>query len=721
MSPKIVLSALLMTATALASGPATMPQTEKRPVKETIHGVEIIDNYRWLEGDNSDPKQMGKVNDEVGKWTDAQNAYTRSILDNLPGRAELESKMRPLMEIGSVSSPTMRGSKYFYSRREGTQSQSILYVREGYKGKDKLLIDPTKIAADGLTTLAGSWPSHDGKLLAYGTYRSGDENTTVYIMDVDTGKMLPDVVPGKVQSVEWMPDASGFFYRNLSDVKNPYSGQIMFHKLGTPVLEDKLLFRQYTPEENKKLATTWGPSGNVDKSCKWMVLTYWTGTSSNDIWIVNLDHWRKTGEFKKVDISVGADATFAGGVVDGVLYVQTNHNAPNYKVIAIDPNKPDKANWKDIIPEKSDAVLQSFSIAKGVIVADYMAKAMTRIELLDKSGKLISQLKLPQDVGSGGLATEEDRTEAYLSFTSYNYPSTIFKVDLAKPTAEPELWERPAVPVDPTIAETKQVTYVSKDGTPVTMFIVHKKGLKLDGTNPTILNGYGGFNISMQPGFSATIFPWIEAGGVYAVPNLRGGGEYGKNWHEAGMLGRKQNVFDDMISAAEFLVREKYTNPQKLAATGGSNGGLLMGAMMTQRPDLFKAIICAVPLLDMVRYQDFLMARYWVPEYGDAVANKEHFQWIYAYSPYHRIKQGTKYPAALITAGENDTRVHPLHARKMAAAMQAATASDQKEQPILCWVDRDAGHGQGKPLNLRIRDVVDQRIFIMWQLGMLGK
>jgi prolyl oligopeptidase len=664
---------------------------------------------------------MGKVNDEVGKWTDAQNNYTRSILDNLPGRAELESKIRPLMEIGSVSSPTMRGNKYFYSRREGTQSQSILYVREGYKGADKLLIDPTKINADGLTTLSGSWPSHDGKLLAYGTYRSGDENTTVYIMDVDSGKLLPDVVPGKVQSVEWMPDASGFFYRNLSDVKNPYSGQIMFHTLGTPVSQDKLLFCQYTPEENKKLATTWGPSGNVDKDCKWMVLTYWTGTSSNDIWIINLDHWRKTGEFKKVEISVGADATFAGGVVDGVLYVQTNHNAPNYKVIAIDPNKPEKANWKDIIPEKSDAVLQSFSVAKGVIVADYMAKAMARIEILDTAGKFISQLKLPQDVGSAGVSTEEDRTEAYLSFTSYNYPSTIFKVDLAKPTAEPELWERPAVPVDPTIAETKQVTYVSKDGTPVTMFIVHKKGLKLDGTNPTILNGYGGFNISMQPGFSATIFPWIEAGGVYAVPNLRGGGEYGKNWHEAGMLGRKQNVFDDMIAAAEYLVREKYTNPQKLAATGGSNGGLLMGAMMTQRPDLFKAIICAVPLLDMVRYQDFLMARYWVPEYGDAVANKEHFQWIYAYSPYHRIKQGTKYPAALITAGENDTRVHPLHARKMAAAMQAATASDQKDAPILCWVDRDAGHGQGKPLNLRIRDVVDQRIFIMWQLGMLGK
>ena len=294
----------------------------------------------------------------------------------------------------------------------------------------------------------------------------------------------------------------------------------------------------------------------------------------------------------------------------------------------------------------------------------------------------------------------------------------MFRVDLARADAEPTVWERPEVPVDPSSVEVNQVTYSSKDGTPVTMFLVHKKGLKLDGNNQTILNAYGRFDISMTPSFSATLFQWLDAGGVYALPNLRGGGEYGKAWHEAGMKGSKQNVFDDMIGAAEWLIANKYTNPKRLGTTGGSNGGLLMGAMMTQRPDLFNAIVCAVPLLDMVRFQNFLMARYWVGEYGSA-ENEEDFNWLIKYSPYQNIKQGVKYPAILFTAGENDTRVHALHARKMAAAMQAATASDPKEKPIMLWVDREAGHGQGKPLSLRIRDAADQRVFLMWQLGML--
>lgn len=706
---------------ACATPRKSMPATAERPVTDTLHGMQFTDPYRWLEGDNSDPKQMGKVNDEVAAWTDAQNAYTRSLLDNLPGRSGIEAKLRPLMEIGSVSTPTIRGNRYFFTKREGTQNQAILYYRDGYRGTSKLLIDPTKIDADGLTTLSGTWPSQDGKLLAYGTYRKGDENTTIYLMEVETGKKLSDEIPGKAGGVEWLPDGSGFFYQRLADVKNPYSANIKFHKLGTHESTDKLLFAQYTPEENPKLATTWGPGANIDKNAKWMVLSYWTGTSSNDLWVINLERWFKTGEFYKTEISVGADATFSGPIVGDTLYMQTNHEAPNYKVWAVDLNNPGKSNWKECIPENKSAVLTSIGIAKGVIVADYLNKAMTRIELFNLHGKKLGALKLPQDVGSAGVATEEDRTEAYLSFTSYNYPPSIFRVDLAKPAATPELWERPEVPVDPTLAEVKQVTYKSKDGTPVTMFIVHKKGLKLDGNNPTILTGYGGFNISMQPGFSATLFPWIEAGGVYAVPNLRGGGEYGKNWHESGMLAQKQNVFDDMIAAAEFLIAEKYTSSQKLATTGGSNGGLLMGAMMTQRPDLFKCIICQVPLLDMVRYQHFLMARYWVPEYGDADTSMDAYSWIKAYSPYHNIKKGVKYPAIMFTAGENDTRVHPLHARKMAAAMQAATASDPKEAPVILWVDREAGHGQGKPLNLRLRDQVDTRIFIMSQLGMLDK
>ncbi|MBK9189569.1 MAG: prolyl oligopeptidase family serine peptidase [Phycisphaerales bacterium] len=705
---------VLFTTVALHAAP---PETKREPVTDTLHGVKLVDDYRWLEGDNSDPKEMGKLSPEVAAWTDAQNAYTRGLLDTLPGRKALEDRLRPLMEIGSISAPAMRRNRYFYTRREGKESQPRVFVREGYKGEPRLLLDPGALDADGLTALGGYWPSQDGKYLAFGLYRAGDENTTVYVLDVDTGRWLADEIPGKAGGVNWMPDNSGFFYERLADIKNPYSAQVKFHRLGTHQRMDPMLFRQYTKEENEKLATTWGPGASISRDARWMILSYWTGTSSNDIWCIDLDRWFRTGEFVKNEIMVGADATFGGSVVGDTLLMQTNHEAPNGKVVAVDLNNPAKANWREFIPERKDAVLDSFSVARGVIAADYQEKATTRYMLFDMSGKPLSNLALP-GIGSAGLQTEEDRTEAFLTFTSFNYPNTVFRVDLANPGAAPELWERPAVPVDPETVEVKQVTYSSKDGTPVTMFIVHKKGLVLNGNNPTILNGYGGFNISMNPSFSATLFPWFEDGGVFALPNLRGGGEYGKAWHEGGMLANKQNVFDDFAAAAKYLFEQKYTNPSKLAITGGSNGGLLTGTLVTQNPDLFAAAIVAVPLLDMIRYQDFLMARYWVPEYGTA-ENKDHFEFILKYSPYQNIKAGTKYPAVMVTAGENDTRVHPMHARKMAAALQAATTSDPNTRPVLLWVDREAGHGQGKPLHLRLRDIVDQRMFIMWQLGMI--
>ncbi len=376
--------------------------------------------------------------------------------------------------------------------------------------------------------------------------------------------------------------------------------------------------------------------------------------------------------------------------------------------------------------------IQSISLARGLLAVDYLKNATSVIEVFDASAgsaifaagalsgtpaKSLGELAMP-GIGSAGLATESDRTEAYLKFTSFNYPTTIFRVDLGRPALEPELWERPPVPVDPSTVEVKQVWYSSKDGTKVSMFVVHKKGLVLDGNNPTLLKGYGGFNVSETPDFSATMFQWFDAGGVMALPNLRGGGEYGDAWHEAGMLAKKQNVFDDFYAAAEWLIAERYTSPAKLAIAGGSNGGLLTGVAVIQRPELFRAALVAVPLLDMLRYQNFLMARYWVPEYGSA-EDAAQFGFLQAYSPYQKVKSGTPYPAVLLTAGENDMRVHALHARKMAAALQAATASDPAEKPVLLWVDREAGHGQGKPLNLRIRDAADQRIFFMWQLGML--
>ncbi|MFA6046430.1 MAG: prolyl oligopeptidase family serine peptidase [Phycisphaerales bacterium] len=701
-----------------AAVPDTPPPTRVEPVTETIHGRTLTDNYRWLEGNNSDPSAMGKIDDEVAAWTDAQNAYTREWLDNLPGRAKIESEIRPLMEVGSVTAPGMYGDRYFYSRREGTQNQPVYFYRDGYKGTPKELLDPAKLDPSGLTTISWISPTHDGKMVAYGTYRSGDENSVLHLMNVDTGEKLPLEISGKTEAPTWLPDASGFVYHNLSDIKNPYSGQLKFHALGSDPASDKLIFRQYTPEEDVKLATTWGPDGGLDKSGKWFVLSYATSTASNDLWVINFDDWRKTGTLYE-DFSLTGKAASSGiaEIVGDTAYMQTTYESPNGRVVAIDLHNSGEKNWKTIVPERKDAVIQGVSVAGGRIAVTYLVNASTQISLFDMNGADLGTLRMP-GIGTGGLSTDKDRTEAYLSFSSFNYPPSIFRVDLADPNAAPELWERPDVPVNPDSVTVKQVWCTSRDGTKVSMFIIHKKGLNLNGDNPTILYGYGGFNIPLTPGFSATLFQWLDWGGVYAVANLRGGGEYGEEWHTSGMLGKKQNVFDDFAAAAEYLEREGYTRPERLAIRGGSNGGLLTGTLVTQRPELFSAAIVAVPLLDMVRFQNFLMARYWVPEYGTA-ENAEDFNWLIKYSPYQNVKQGTKYPAVLLTAGENDSRVHPGHARKFAAALRAATASDQNQKPILLWVDRDAGHGQGKPLNLRLRDVVDERMFLMRQLGML--
>jgi prolyl oligopeptidase len=717
-SSRLILWPFASLAVLAAFSHAVPPPARVEPVTETVHGFTFTDNYRWLEGDNSNPEQMGKPTKETAAWTDAQDAYTRSVLDNLPGRAELEAKLRPLMEVGSVSAPTMRGDYYFYTKREGKENQPRVLVREFHDGTPRVLLDPAALDATGLTTISGVWPSQDGKLLAFGTYRAGNEETIINVIETDSGTWRADQIPGKAALVQWMPDSSGFFYQRLENVADPYSAQVKYHKLGTHERMDSVLFRQYTKEENEKLATTWGPDATIDKNGRWMVLTYWTGTASNDAWAVDLNKWREMGKIEKVDIKVGANAIFGGEILGDTFYMVTDYQSPNKRVVKVNLNHPGEENWKEFVPERKDAVLSGFGLAKGIITLDYDKDATTQLSLVDYSGKSLGDLKLP-GIGSAGLSVEDDRTEAYLSFTSFNYPPTIFRLNLTNPTVEPSVWERPDVPVDPSTVEVKQVRYTSKDGTSVPMFIIHKKGLVLDGNNPTVLNGYGGFNIAMTPSFSATLFPWFEAGGVFAVANLRGGSEYGKTWHEGGMLGNKQNVFDDMIAAADYLIKNKYTQPSRLAAQGGSNGGLLMGAMMTQRPDLFGAIVCQVPLLDMVRFQHFLMARYWVGEYGDAEADAAAMGWIKEYSPYQNIKSGVKYPGILFTAGDNDTRVHPLHARKMAAAMQATVANDPTARPVLLWVDREAGHGQGKPLNLRIRDAADIRLFIEWQLGML--
>lgn len=690
----------------------SVPPTRVEPVTETLHGVEVTDPYRWLEGDNSDPERMGRPTPEVTAWTDAQNAYTRAVLDNLPGRKALEERLRPLMEVGSVTAPTVRGGRYFYSKREGSQNQPVWYWREGVRGTDRLLLDPAKLDESGLTTIAWISPSPDGKRVAYGTYTAGDEITTLQLLDVDSGETLPTVIPNRVDGAQWLPDGSGFVYRNLKDPRDPYSGQVMFHRLGTEVARDAVLFRQFTREEDEKLATTWGPYGSLSRDGKWLVLTYFTGTRSNDLWIADFERFLATGELVKREVSVGQDGTIAGQVAAGKLFLQTTQGAPNGRVEVLDLATLER---RVLVAERADAAIQNVSVADGVLAVEYLERASSAFDLFAFDGRPLGRLQLP-GLGTAALAAREDATEAFLTFESYNYPDTIFRVDLAAPAAAPEVWERPDVPVDPSLVEVKQVWYPSKDGTRISMFVVHRKGLELDGARPTILYGYGGFSISMTPTFSATLFPWLEDGGVYAVPNLRGGGEYGDAWHQAGMLANKQNVFDDFIAAAEWLQRNGYTRPDRLAIVGGSNGGLLTGAVSMQRPDLVKAAVVAVPLLDMLRYQHFLMARYWVPEYGSA-EDPEQFRTLLAYSPYHQVRAGTRYPAMLITAGENDARTHAMHARKMAARVQAAVTGVEEARPVLLWVDRAAGHGQGKPLNLRIRDAADQQMFLRWQLG----
>jgi prolyl oligopeptidase len=399
------------------------------------------------------------------------------------------------------------------------------------------------------------------------------------------------------------------------------------------------------------------------------------------------------------------------------MFMSTTFEAPNGRIVAVDLADPARERWKTLVPERADTVIEATAVARDVLVLQVLRNAANAIEVWSFDGRLVGEVRLP-GIGSSAISTRADRTEAYVAFTSFNYPTTIFRVDLAKPAAEPELWERPPVPVDPESAEVKLEWFTSKDGTKVSMFVVHRKGLALDGSNPTLLYGYGGFTVSMSPFFSATLFQWLDAGGVFAVPHLRGGGEYGEAWHRGGMLESKERTFEDFEAAAEHLIARRYTRPDKLVIEGGSNGGLLTGAAITRRPELYAAAIVAVPLLDMLRYERFLMARYWVPEYG-AATDAGQFRWLSAYSPYHRVRPGVRYPAVFLSAGENDARVHPMHARKMTASLQAVAAGVEQARPVLLWVDREAGHGQGKPLNLKLREIVDERIFLMWQLGML--
>jgi len=686
-------------ATALA-GP---PSTDRRPVEETLHGETFVDPYQWLEALESE-------SDEVRAWTDAQNAYTEEVLHALPCRPALVERLTELMNVPAIGTPVEAGPYLFHTERAAGANQSVLFVRETGSGADgdRVLIDPNTLDADGLVSLDWWRPSQDGSLVAFGTSRAGDENSTLHVLRTADGVWTETEISGKVNFSGWAPDNSAFLYSMLTDVSNAYSRVVRWHEIGTHRSHDPILFEQTEPQRI--------PYGVPSRDGRWILLGLTDGWSRNDLWAVHVPSWRATGEVERMTVAEGLDAKFSPEAIIGDrMVMSTTLDAPNGRLVTVDLEHPSQDRWVELAAERDDAVLQGASYARGLLVLTYEEDASTRIERMSLAGERFDPIALP-GIGSAGISTNPDSTRAYVSYTSYNEPRTIYTCDLVDGTLG-DVWARPEVPVDPSSVVVRRMHATSKDGTRVPMFVVHRKDLEPGTAHPTLLYGYGGFNISLTPSFISTNFPFYDAGGIYVVANLRGGGEFGEAWHRGGMLESKQNVYDDLYACAEALIADGWTDPDHLAVMGGSNGGLLAGVAVTQRPGLWSAVISQVPLLDMLRYHRFLMARFWVPEYGSS-EDPEQFEWLKAYSPYQNVEKDRRYPAVMFTAGENDTRVHPLHARKMAALMQWATGSDQAQEPILLHVERDGGHGQGKPMRLRVEEAADRWAFVFWQTGM---
>jgi prolyl oligopeptidase len=686
---------------ATPSSPFAPPKAKLAPVEDSIHGHKIVDPYRYLENPN-DPDTKLYVEEEL--------SYTRSVLDPLPGRDKINARLSQLLMIGTVGAPQLGGNYYFHTRREGNQNQPILYVREGLNGEDKVLVDANQMSADGTVALDWWYASEDGKYVAYGTSPSGSEVSTLHVIETATGKLLRDSIERtRAASLAWKHDNSGFFYTRYPKKGEVPAGQevyyrrIFYHALGTDPTQDPLIFGEGRDPE-------WWPNVNLSDDGRWLLIDEEHGWTKTQLFLQDL-----TTKNPPLEITVGKDFQYVGDFFEGKLYITSNEDAPHYRVFVADTANPKRENWKELIPQ-SDAVLQNASVTGGKLLTQYQHNATSELKLFALDGKKLADIPLPSIGDVFSVSGRYDRNEIFFGFQSFTVPPSVYRVDLTG--VHSALWAKVDAPsIDPSQYDVQQVWYSSKDGTKVPMFIVSKKGIEKSGKNPTLLTGYGGFNISMTPAFSRGTYLWMEHGGIYAVANLRGGAEFGEEWHRAGMLEKKQNVFDDFIAAGEYLIAQKYTDKDHLAIQGGSNGGLLMGAMITQRPDLFRAVICQVPLLDMLRYQNFQIAKLWIPEYGSAVDAKQ-FNWLYAYSPYHHVKAGVEYPAILFMTGDTDTRVDPMHAKKMAALLQAEAkngASPQK--PILLRIETKAGHGQGKPVTKQIEESTDVYSFLFWQLG----
>lgn len=694
--PMVVLVAAPANAQTRSGSP---PATRTVAHVDDYHGTKVADPYRWLE-DEGDA--------EVLTWVEAQNVYTRKHLDRYTEGAAIKSRLETLYSVVSTSSPSVVGDRYFFYRREGLQNHRVLYVREGsHRAAAKVVIDPNAFSADGTVALDWTSISPDGSLIAYGKSASGDEKSTLYVKNVVTGDHLKDTIPHtRYCGIAWRPDGKSFLYTrypapgSVQTGDENYHRKVYDHKLGDDWEHDKLVIGDLVTKEEMV-----NPSTNSTR--QWVFLSRSVDWSKNDLYLA---HNEGGDTFRP--IAVGLDARVSADVVYDKLFIRTDHRAPRYRIMTADPKNPKPESWKELIGQQA-GVITSFRVMDEKIVLTLRENAHSRIVIHDLAGKLVDQVKLPTLGSVGTVSGEWDDTEFFFSFSSYAFPPAIYRYDLR--TRELECIDRMSIDIDPTRYQTQQVWYTSKDGTQVPMFVVHEKGIKLDGKNPTLLYGYGGFNISMTPRFNRSLFVWLDRGGVYAVANLRGGGEFGSEWHRAGRRDQKQNVFDDFIAAGEALIQRGYTNPDRLAISGKSNGGLLVGACMVQRPDLFRAVICRVPLLDMLRYHRFAIARLWIPEYGSAESAEE-FEWLLAYSPYQLVAPGTAYPATLFMTATSDSRVHPLHAWKMSAAVQAATTSDR---PILLRTESKAGHGAGKPLSKKLEAETDRWVFVMGELGML--
>jgi len=679
--------------------PVEYPQTRKdTAVKDDYFGTVVADPYRWLEDDRSE---------ETHAWVEARNKVTFGYLEKIPFRQQIKERLTEIWNYTRYSPPYKDGGYYFFYKNDGLQNQSVLYFQRTLEEEAAVLLDPNTFSEDGTTSISGFSVSKDGKYAAYSISEGGSDWNTIRVLSLPDKKEQADVIRWvKFSGISWYRD--GFFYSRFPEPKgselssaNEYQ-KVYYHKIGTTQDRDILIYE----DRNNPLL---GKYAGVTEDERWLVLSITQGTYGNMVRIKDLS---KGMNAPFIDII--SDFNNESAVVDDdgdVIYLHTNIGAGKYRLVQVDTKNPARGNWKDIIPE-SENVMTGVSNIGGRWVASYLKDAKSQVKVFDHDGKFRHEVKLPGDGTVSGFSGKKDDPKVFYSFTSFAYPPTIFEYDVT--TNVSKEFKKPEVKFNPDDYVVEQKFYPSKDGTKIPMFIVHRKGLQMDGNNPTLLYGYGGFDISILPAFSASNIVFLEKGGVYAVANLRGGGEYGEDWHKAGMLQNKQNVFDDFIAAAEYLIREKYTSSDRLAISGRSNGGLLVGACMVQRPDLFKVALPGVGVLDMLRYHKFTIGHAWAVEYGSSEDSAQ-FRNLYKYSPLHNLKEGTEYPATLITTADHDDRVVPAHSFKFAAALQEKHKGDN---PVLIRIDTKAGHGAGKSTTMAIEESADVWAFVMYNLGM---